>query len=121
MTDQEFEAIVDEAFKELPPEFLEKIQNIDVLIEDFPDPETRRTMHVTQKGLLGLYVGIPLNKRSPTAYGNVLPDRIYLFKKNLEAVSRSAQELKEQIQRTLLHELGHYFGIDDKRLRELGY
>jgi predicted Zn-dependent protease with MMP-like domain len=50
-----------------------------------------------------------------------LPDRIYLYKKNLEAICHNREELKDQIRRTVLHEIGHYFGIDDKRLRELGY
>ena len=121
MTHEEFEAVVHEALDEIPEEFYEKIENIDILIEDYPDPDTQKMMRVDKNGLLGLYSGIPHNKRSPTSYGNVLPDRIYLFKKNLEAFCRSRQELKEQIQRTVLHELGHYFGISDKRLRELGF
>ena len=121
MTHEEFEAVVHEALGEIPEEFYEKIENIDILIEDYPDPETQKSMRVSKNGLLGLYSGIPFNKRSPTSYGNVLPDRIYLYKKNLEAFCHSRQELKEQIQRTVLHELGHYFGISDKRLRELGF
>ena len=121
MDDQEFQAIVEEAIREIPEEFREKIENIDILIEDYPDPETLRSMKVSKNGLLGLYTGIPHPKRSPFFYGNTLPDRIYLFKKNLEAFCHSREELKDQIQRTVLHELGHYFGISDKRLRELGF
>jgi predicted Zn-dependent protease with MMP-like domain len=121
MTDQEFEVIVHEALSEIPEEFYEKIENIDILIEDYPSSEIQRDMRVSRKGLLGLYSGVPFNKRSPTSYGNVLPDRIYLFKKNLEEFCKTREELKEQIQRTVLHELGHYFGISDRRLRELGF
>jgi len=121
MTQDEFEKVVEEALSEIPEEFLEKIENIDILVEEAPTPEMARSMKVTQNGLLGLYSGIPHNKRSPFFYGNVLPDRIYIFKKNLESCCRNREELKEQIQRTVLHELGHYFGISDKRLRELGF
>jgi predicted Zn-dependent protease with MMP-like domain len=121
LTSEEFEAIVQEALDELPEEFASKIENVDVFIEDYPSPEIQRQMRVTRSGLLGLYSGVPHNHRSPSSYGNVLPDRIYIFRKNLEAVCRTTEQLKDQIRRTVLHEIGHYFGIDDKRLRELGY
>ena len=120
-TDEEFEKIVEEALNELPEELSQKIENIDILVEDRPTPEIQKQMKVSKDGLLGLYSGVPFNHRSPTSYANVLPDRIYLFKKNLEAICHSSEELKEQIQRTILHEIGHYFGLSDKRLRELGY
>lgn len=121
LSDAEFEAVVQEAWDSLPEEFLEKIHNVDVFIEDYPDERIQRQMGVGKYSLLGLYTGVPTNHRSPTSYGNVLPDRIYLFKRNLESFARTREQLTEQIQRTLLHELGHYFGINDKRLRELGY
>jgi predicted Zn-dependent protease with MMP-like domain len=121
MTDEEFQSVVEEAIGNIPEEFREKIENIDIIIEDYPAPETLKSMKVSKNGLLGLYTGIPHSKRSPFFYGNTLPDRIYLFKKNLEAFCKNREELKEQIQRTVLHELGHYFGISDQRLRELGF
>ncbi|MBL7685676.1 MAG: metallopeptidase family protein [Deltaproteobacteria bacterium] len=121
ISDEQFIAIMQEALEEIPEEFRSQIQNIDVFIEEEPSLEMIEKMNVSQCGLLGLYSGVPFTKRSPTSYGNVLPDRIYLFKKNLEKFARSPLELKEQIQRTLLHELGHYFGLDDSRLRELGF
>jgi predicted Zn-dependent protease with MMP-like domain len=121
MTDEEFEAVVQEALNDLPPDIVEKIENIDIMIEDYPSKEIQQEMNISKQGLLGLYSGTPFNKRSPISYGNVLPDRIHLFKKNLESFCHSHQELKEQIQRTILHEIGHYFGISDKRLRELGF
>jgi len=121
LSDQEFEQIVKEAMEMLPEDLAQKVHNIDIFVEDFPGPDVQSQMRVSQNGLLGLYSGVPQNHRTPSSYGNVLPDRIYLYKKNLESYARNAEELKEQIQRTVLHELGHYFGIDDKRLRELGY
>jgi predicted Zn-dependent protease with MMP-like domain len=121
MTDQEFEIVVHEALDDLPLEFSSKIENLDILIEDVPSPEIQRQMRVSERGLLGLYSGVPQKHRSPTSYGNVLPDRIILYKQNLESISPSREELKLQIQKTVLHEIGHYFGIDDKRLRELGF
>ncbi len=120
-TDEEFQKVVNEALEGLPPEIAQKIENIEIIVEDTPHPEIQKSMKTGKKGLLGLYTGIPFNKRSPSSYGNVLPDVIYLFKKNLEEFCPTRQELVEQIQRTILHEIGHYFGLTDKRLRELGY
>ncbi|MFO1519521.1 MAG: metallopeptidase family protein [bacterium] len=120
-THAEFEAVVEEALDEIPEEFHEKLDNVDIIIEDYPNGEIQKAMKVGKNGLLGLYTGIPFSERRPSSYGNVLPDRIYLFKKNLEAFCPNREELKEQIQRTVLHEIGHYFGISDKRLRELGF
>ena len=121
LNDAEFETIVNEALDELPQDLAEKIENIDIIIEDYPSLDVQQSMKVHKHHLLGLYTGIPQKHRSPTYYGNVLPDRIYLYKKNLEAFCHTLEELKEQIQRTVLHEVGHYFGISDKRLRELGF
>ncbi len=117
---QEFESTVQEALEELPEEISQAIENIDIFIEEFPGHEIGEGFRLSANRLLGFYMGIPKNHRGHY-YGNVLPDRIYLYKKNLESYCRSHQELKEQIQRTVLHEIGHYFGMNDKRLRELGY
>jgi len=120
LSQEEFEAVVDEALEELPADLADKIHNVDIFVEDYPSTEVQEEMGISRRGLLGLYTGISQNHRG-AFYGNVLPDRIYLYKKNLEAVTHSREELKDQIRRTVLHEIGHYFGIDDKRLRELGY
>ena len=102
--------------EQLPEEFARKLENIDVTIEDVPARQKAGSRMI----LLGLYQGVPLEKRSHY-YAGVLPDKITLFQKNIEAVCRSRDEMIEQIKKTLLHEIGHYFGISDKRLRELGY
>jgi len=121
LTEEEFDTVIEEALDELPDDIQEAIENLEIMVEDYPPPEIRTEMGLGKRELLGLYTGISLNKRSPTWYSHVLPDRIYLFKKNLEAISRSKEELKFEIQRTILHEIGHYFGLSDRRLRELGY
>ena len=121
MTNEEFEATAEQALQELPPDLAAKIENVDIFVEDYPSLEVQRSMGVSRYGLLGLYSGTPRNHRSPFHYGNTLPDRIYLYQKNIESVSPDRETLKHQIQRTVLHEIGHYFGIDDARLRELGF
>ena len=68
--------------------------------------------------LLGLYQGIPLPQRGHS-YGNVLPDHITIFQKPLEAMGRTRQEIKDAVKETVIHEIGHYFGLDDERLEEL--
>ncbi len=120
LSEDEFEAVVHEALGEIPQDLAEKIENLDIFIEDYPSPEVQQEMGVSRRGLLGFYHGVPQSHRGPY-YGNTLPDRIYLYKANLESISPSRERLKEEIKRTVLHELGHYFGIDDQRLRELGY
>ena len=71
-------------------------------------------------GLLGLYRGIPLTRRT-TAYAGVLPDRITIYRRAICAVCHNDQDVVEQVRRTVVHEVGHHFGIDDVRLRELGW
>lgn len=110
MDTEAFRKIVEDAVIDLPEFFREKLDNIDIVIEDEP---------VDRPGLLGLYQGVPLKKRG-FWYGNVLPDKITLFKKNIERISRDQTDLKEWVQRVLIHEIGHYFGFDEQELRKLG-
>jgi len=120
MTREEFEQVVQQAIAEIPDDFSKKIENVEVRVEDYPSKEVQRSMRVSPNGLLGLYTGVPHNKRSGT-YPPIFPDRIHIYQRNLEAFARNREELIEQIQRTVLHEIGHYFGINDHRLRELGF
>ena len=116
ISDEEFEAVIDEALATLPEDFRSALDNLAIDIADEPAPE------FWEKGrlLLGLYQGTPLTKRfyNQTV---VFPDQITLFKRPIEQLCRTRAAMIEQIRKTLLHEIGHYFGIDDKRLRELGY
>ena len=117
-----FRRLVSRALEDLPAEFLEKMSNIEVVVEDLPSPEQEADAGGDpEEGLLmGLYEGIPLTERT-SAYGGVLPDRITLFQRNIEAVCESPEEIREEILTTVLHEIAHHFGIDDDRLHELDY
>ena len=118
VTQQHFEELVADALDSIPPELAVEMENVAVLVEDWPaegrHPETAGT-------LLGLYEGIPLTARGPIGYSNVLPDRITIFKGPLCAGARDEDELAAQVRKTVLHEVGHYFGISDDRLHELGW
>jgi predicted Zn-dependent protease with MMP-like domain len=107
---ERFEQMVATALDGLPPEFGERMKNIAVLVEHGPGP----------RGLLGLYQGIPLTSRT-TNYAGVLPDRITIYQQAICAICNSEDEVVEQVRRTVIHEVGHYFGISDERLRELGW
>ncbi len=111
MEKERFETIVRDALRTLPKVVREKLENIDIIIEDEP---------IARKSLLGLYQGVPLKKRG-FWYGNVMPDRIILFKNNIERMSRSEEEMVELINRVVIHEIGHYFGFDEDELRRSGY
>jgi predicted Zn-dependent protease with MMP-like domain len=104
-----FEAMVSEALDGLPAELGELMSNVAVTVEHDEGPA----------GLLGLYHGIPLTRRT-TSYAGVLPDRITIYRRAICAVCRSDLDVVDQVSRTLIHEVGHHFGIDDARLRELG-
>ena len=117
-----FRRLVSRALEDLPAEFLEKMNNIEVVVEDLPTPEQEADAGGDpEEGLLmGLYEGIPLTERT-SAYGGVLPDRITLFQRNIEEVCGSPEEIREEVLKTVLHEIAHHFGIDDDRLYELDY
>ncbi len=114
---------MEKAFEELPEEFKSRIENVHVVIEELPDSsDLRGTRTRNPFGLLGVYSGVPLNKRGPD-YGvyPVLPDRIKLFRENIERDCRSDSEVEERIREVLIHELAHYFGMTDKEIRKAGY
>ena len=115
MTREEFDKLVEDAVAEIPQVFRDKLDNVAILVEDYPTGEIK---HRYQKGLLlGIFMGVPLTKQNwELAYP---PHRVILFQKNIEAVSRTDEEIKHQIQTTLIHELGHFFGFDEKEIREL--
>jgi len=108
----DFEALVAAALDEIPAELGRQIENVAVVVEDWPPRGSR---------LLGLYEGVPLTKRGPIGYAGVMPDRITIFRGPLCARARDADDLAAQVRVTVLHEVGHYFGLDDHRLRELGW
>ncbi len=119
MNKQDFEALVTRAITALPTEFRSKLENVEVLVEDWPSSKQLRQLgirHRTQ--LLGLYEGVPQTHRG-TSYNLVLPDRITLFQKPIEAKCRSAKEIEVRISEVIRHEIAHHFGIGDATLAEI--
>ncbi|MBK8561279.1 MAG: metallopeptidase family protein [Dehalococcoidia bacterium] len=116
----EFRRLVREAVASLPPDLLKSVHNVDIVIERRPTARDRKQAKLGAGGLLlGLYHGIPLTKRGEY-YNLVAPDKISIYQEHIEAVCRDDDEIREQVRKTVLHELGHYFGIDDDRLHQLG-
>ena len=121
MDKERFENLVAQAIEELPEEFGEKLQNIDVVIEDNPSQAQLRRAHLGQGlMLLGLYEGVPLTRRG-SSYGMVPPDKITIFKNNIEIKCPGSNEkdIRDEVQRTVHHEIAHHFGIGDARLRQI--
>jgi predicted Zn-dependent protease with MMP-like domain len=114
-----FELLVARAVEGLPEEFQERLENVDIVVEDLP---TRAQLRNTGPGytLLGLYEGVPLTKRTSN-YGMVAPDKITIFQKTIEAECGNAgeAEIKLEIQKVVRHEIAHHFGIGDERLKEI--
>lgn len=115
-----FAELVLEALDDLPEQFREKLQNVEIAVEDWPDAETMRLARVRNRaGLLGFYHGIPLPERTQ-GYNMVMPDKISIYRQPILMHARNRREVRERVSRVLRHEVAHYFGIDDERLREIG-
>jgi predicted Zn-dependent protease with MMP-like domain len=117
---EKFEELVREALDSIPDEVAGYMSNVDVVVEEAPGKAMAEELGGDPELLLGLYQGIPQTERGDS-YSGVLPDRIALYRKNLERAARSRHELTQIIRRTVMHELGHHFGLDDDRLDELGW
>ena len=122
MTRREFERIVEEAVKSLPEAFRSRIENVVIRVAESPNRRQSRTQDVKghEPSLYGLYEGIPKTERSVDDTFQQ-PDRITIFKRAIERDHKSRPAMVKCIQETVLHELGHYFGLDDSQLDELGY
>lgn len=118
MPDEAFEQAVDDAIDTIPQGLLDRLDNVAILVEDEPPADL---LPLDGGTLLGLYVGTPLPARMDGYHYGALPDRIYVFRGPLKRMARDRDELVAQIRITVLHEIGHYFGIDDDRLHELGW
>jgi predicted Zn-dependent protease with MMP-like domain len=106
-----FEELVAEAIDSLPGWVLDRLENVEILVEDHAPPG--------QPNLLGLYHGIPLTQRN-RGYAGVLPDTITLYRSTIEHVARDDDNLRRVIAHTVEHEVAHFFGISDDRLRDMG-
>ena len=119
LTRKEFEDAVVLALKKLPKFLRRKMENVDLVIEDRASQEILEEMGLDSPfELLGLYQGTPLDRRG-FFYGNVLPDKITLFQIPIESLCGNKEAIEEKIRDVVVHEVGHYFGLSDKRLREL--
>jgi predicted Zn-dependent protease with MMP-like domain len=107
-----FEKLVAQALERLPEVFRKKLTNVAILLEDSPPREPER-----EGLLLGLFHGVPLTEKS--AFFATPPDRIILYQKSIEAVCSTDEEVRRQVRDTLLHELGHYFGLSEDELRSV--
>jgi len=110
MERQEFEELVEQALAALPEVFRQKLTNIAVIVEDYPPHEAD-----DKSLLLGLFHGVPRTEKS--VFFTTPPDQIFLYQRNIEAVCSTDEQIRKEIRRTLLHELGHYFGLNENELR----
>jgi predicted Zn-dependent protease with MMP-like domain len=120
MDREAFERLVVEALDSLPAFIQDELENVEVVLEDWPDRETMRkagVRHPTQ--LLGFYHGVPQTRRT-VHYGLVLPDKITIYRRPIEMRCRSEEEVRETVHTVVRHEIAHHFGLDDDRLREIG-
>lgn len=120
MDKKKFEEVIFDTLESLPDKFKEKIKNLCIVIEDKDiDSILSKNENTSKKYTLGLYQGLPATKKAGKI--NIFPDKITIYKSAIEQISRNDEQLKKNIRRVILHELGHYFGLDEKKIRKLGY
>lgn len=120
ISDDEFERAIEQVLDDLPERFARVLENVGIVVAGEPNERELATMSNPCGELLGLYEGIPVTKRT-TGYSGVMPDVITLFKGPHERVCSTQAELRQRIRKTVLHEIGHYFGFDDEYLHSHGY
>ena len=119
MQREKFEALVLRAIDNLPLEFQRKLENVDIVVENWPTPrQLRQAKHSHPIQLLGLYQGVPQTRRG-RRYGLVLPDKISIFQKPIEAQCRFGEEIEAKIEEVVRHEIAHHFGLDERTLRKI--
>ena len=117
MDEGKFRQLVEGAIDSLPEEFARKLNNVSVVIEDAPSPQLLRSLKLPAWALLfGLYQGVPQTKR--VGYSGVLQDKITIFKNPIERVARTEEEIKAQVRETVIHEIGHHFGLSEEDLKK---
>jgi predicted Zn-dependent protease with MMP-like domain len=119
MDDARFKELVSEALDSLPKEFAEKLSNVSVTVDNFPTPYQVAKARLGPNMLLfGLYEGVPQTKRG--VYYSSIPDKITIFKYAIEMVAHTEEQIKERVRQTVIHEIGHHFGLSDAELRKRG-
>ena len=119
MTRERFEEVAQHAFDSLPERFRHNVENVQIVVEDYPSSDARARTRSNKHGLLGLYQGVPLTHRG-TSYGMypVGPDKITLYQVNIERTCASEEQIERRIVEVLFHELGHYFGMSEREVRD---
>ena len=119
MKKEEFEKLVEQALTELPPKFKKYLDNLAVIVESQPSGEIyERTSSPPLSSILGHYHGVPLKHRGPY-YGNIPPDVIVIYQSPIEAICSTEEEIKKKVREVVYHEIGHYFGLSEKQMREI--
>jgi len=118
MKREDFINVAEETLDSLPKEFRSRIKNVAILVEDFPPNQSLPSSGQQRRLLLGIFHGVPATKKSVFDF-SVGPAHIVLYQKNIEAVCSSESEVRHQIRQTLIHELGHYFGMTEEQLRDV--
>lgn len=115
---EEFEEIVNEGIKAIPERFLQKLKNVEIVIEGEPTPAQRKKLNLHPGWtLFGLYEGVPQLERG-AGYNAVLPDKITIFQNPIEAAANNEQDIKEMVKNTVWHEIAHHFGMNEARVRQ---
>ncbi len=119
MTRREFARLVDEAVTLIPARFRREMKNLSLVVEDEPSPELLAEMEIEPPdSLYGLYQGTPLTERT-WGFGNTLPDRITIYQRPIEEDCEDEDEIRDVIGETLIHEVGHYFGLSEEEIEEI--
>jgi predicted Zn-dependent protease with MMP-like domain len=119
MTRERFTELVEEALREIPRRFRVAMKNVAVIVEDEPPPHILEEMDIEPPdSLFGLYQGTPLPERH-WSYGNTLPDRISIYQRPIEDACDDDDEIRDCVAETVIHEFGHYFGMDEDQIQEI--
>jgi predicted Zn-dependent protease with MMP-like domain len=119
MEREKFEKLAEEALTQIPKKFKKLISNLAVLVEEKASREIfERTGSTPLSSILGHYHGVPFKHRGPF-YGNIPPDVIVIYQKPIESICSTEEEIKKKVREVILHEIGHYFGLSEKELREI--
>lgn len=116
MNSQKFEKLVQEGISQIPEKFLKKLDNVEIVVEDQPSSDQLKKLKNRNIQLFGLYQGVPQTKRYH--YGEVLPDKITIFKNPIEKVARSEEGVRNIVKNTVWHEIAHHFGMSEAEVRK---
>lgn len=121
MEDLDFEKLIDRALEELPEEFKEKMENVSIVMQDWPSrSQGERQIKRGERGLLlGLYEGVPKTKRGYYGIGGQLPDKITIFKIPILMISQVPSDIEKNVRETVIHEIAHHFGMSDAEIYRL--